>query len=481
MNGVIQFLTMSEWFYTIVIVAYLATVLSIIAVVISENRNPVKSLAWVTAMLFLPVIGMVLYAFFGRNLKSKHLISQKNKRRLLRHETFEIIDEKDLNLSESSKQQIRLAKSLTGSVYFPGNKIDIFTDGESMFDKFMQDLESAVRYIHIQYYIFEDDNLGHMVKDLLIRKAKQGVKIRVIYDHVGSFPVKQSFYKEMSENGVEVEPFLKVTFPQLATRINWRNHRKITVIDGEIGYIGGMNIADRYIDGGDFKVWRDTHLRIEGPSVGGMEYYFSVDWNFIRNELLDEKTKQYDCDKNSDAGIQLLTSGPNRQWSNIAFLFLKAISNAKQRIYIQTPYFLPTESLLKALQIAALTKVDVRIMIPRKCDSVLLRRASYSYVSECLRAGIKIYLYDKGMMHAKTVIVDDEFCSTGSTNFDFRSFEHNFECNAFIYSREFNARMTGIFMKDLSDCTRINPTKWRHRSPIERFKESLVRLLSPIL
>ena len=242
-----------------------------------------------------------------------------------------------------------------------------------------------------------------------------------------------------------------------------------------------MNIADRYIDGGTFSVWRDTHLRIIGPSVSAMQYTFAIDWNFTTGQLLEERTLHYDVDDNADAGVHLLTSGPNRQWSNIALLFLKAISNARERIFIQTPYFLPTESLLKALQAAALAKVDVRVMIPRRCDSAMLRRASYSYVSECLKAGIKFYLYDKGMLHAKTVIIDYEFSSTGSTNFDFRSFEHNFECNAFIYSTSFNNRMTEIFMNDLNDCTRINPTAWRHRPAIERYKESLVRLLSPIL
>lgn len=481
MDLIYLFLTTSEWLYTIIIAAYLATVLSIIAVVISENRNPVKSLAWVTAMLFLPVVGMVLYAFFGRNLKNKHLISRKEKIKLRNRESFKVIDESALNLSEASKQQIRLARSLSGAIYFPGNKIDILTDGREKFDVLKRDILAAQKYIHMQYYIFEDDKIGNEIKQLLIAKAKEGVKVRVIYDHVGSFPVKKTFFREMIDNGVEVQPFLRVTFPQFATRINWRNHRKITVIDGEIGYIGGMNIADRYIDGVKFGVWRDTHLRIVGPSVGGMQYSFAVDWNFTAESLLEETTRRYDVDDNDDAGIHLLTSGPDRQWSNIALMFLKAISNARKRVYIQTPYFLPTESLLKALQAAALSKVDVRVMIPRRCDSVMLRRASYSYVSECLKAGIKIYLYDKGMLHAKTVIVDDEFSSTGSTNFDFRSFEHNFECNAFIYSKKFNSDMVRIFMDDLRDCTRINPTAWRHRPPIERYKESLVRLLSPIL
>lgn len=481
MNLTLAFLTASEWAYTLVIVAYLVTVLSIIAVVISENRNPVKSLAWVTAMLFLPVVGMVLYAFFGRNLKNKHLITRKKKLRLRKAEHFRLINEQSLHLSQASRQQIRLARSLTGATYYPGNHIDIITDGRAKFDTLKRDIMNARSYIHLQYYIFEDDNLGHEIKDCLVAKAREGVKVRVIYDHVGSFPMKKSFICEMTEAGVEVQPFLRVTFPQFATRINWRNHRKITVIDGEVGYIGGMNIADRYIEGVSFGCWRDTHLRITGPALSAMQYSFAIDWNFTTEQLLEERTRQFTVADNDDAGIQLVTSGPNRPWSNIALLFLKAISNARERIYIQTPYFLPTESLLKALQTAALAKVDVRLMIPRQCDSVMLRRASFSYVGECLRAGIKIYLYEKGMLHAKTVIVDDEFSTTGSTNFDFRSFEHNFECNAFIYSRDFNSRMAAIFESDLNDCTRINPTAWRHRPAIERYKESLVRLLSPIL
>ena len=481
MNINLLFLTTSEWLYVIVIAAYLATVLSIIAVVISENRNPVKSLAWVTAMLFLPIVGMVLYAFFGRNLRSKHLISKKKKLRLRNIEPFRLIEESNLHLTDASRQQIRLARSLTGATYFPGNKIDIFTDGIDKFDALKRDMIAATKYINIQYYIVEADTLGNEIKDILIRKSREGVKVRMLYDHVGSFPVKKKFIRELTDNGVEVYPFLRVTFPQFATRINWRNHRKILVIDGKIGYIGGMNIADRYIDGGTFSVWRDTHLRIIGPSVSAMQYTFAIDWNFTTGQLLEERTLPSAVDDNADAGAHLLTSGPNRQWSNIALLFLKAISNARERIFIQTPYFLPTESLLKALQAAALAKVDVRVMIPRRCDSAMLRRASYSYVSECLKAGIKFYLYDKGMLHAKTVIIDYEFSSTGSTNFDFRSFEHNFECNAFIYSTSFNNRMTEIFMNDLNDCTRINPTAWRHRPAIERYKESLVRLLSPIL
>ncbi len=474
-------ISISEWVYTIIVVGYAVTVLGIIGVVISENRNPVRSLAWVTVLLLLPLIGILLYAFFGRSLKSKHLISKKNKRKLLRHEHYQAIDENNLTLTSESIQQIRLARSLAGAHYFPGNKVKIYTSGSDKFNDFKKDLLAAKRYIHMQYYIFNNDVLGNEIADILIKKYKEGVKVRVIYDHVGSLNVKNRFFQRMRAEGVSVEPFLRVTFPMFATRINWRNHRKITIIDGEIGYIGGMNIADRYINGVNWGTWRDSHMRVVGPFIQGLQYSFAIDWNFMGHELLQETTKIYDVKDSDEAGIQLLTSGPNDQWNNISFLLLKAIANAKKCVYIQTPYFLPTESILKGLQSAALSKVDVKVMIPRKSDSIILTLATRSYITECLRAGVKIYFYEEGMLHAKTVVVDDEFSTIGSANFDFRSFEHNFEANAFIYSKTTNTRMKEIFMEDLKSCTRILPSQWRKRPLPIRWKESLVRLLSPVL
>ncbi len=255
------------------------------------------------------------------------------------------------------------------------------------------------------------------------------------------------------------------------------------MIDGNIGYIGGMNIADRYINGGkSFDCWRDTHVRITGPAVSALQFSFAVDWNFMGQPLIEEDGRTLRHTISSDTiGMQVLTSGPTSQWSNIAFVLFKAIANAKKRIYIQTPYFLPTESLLKALQSASLSKVDVRVMIPRRSDSKLLRNASFSYIAECLRSGIKIYLYDAGMLHAKTLVIDDEFSTIGSTNFDFRSFEHNFECNLFMYSRKVNLEMTEIFLNDQQKCTRITASSWRRRPILQKCIESIVRLLSPIL
>ncbi len=472
-----------QWVYWPLMVAYAVTILSVVVVILSENRNPVKSLAWVTVLLLLPAVGLILYIFFGRSFKNKRMISRNNRRRLKRQEFPRESSTALSRLSAENRQIVRLATSLVHSIYSTGNSIDIFTNGQDKFQSLINDIRAARFYIHIQYYIFEDDRIGHEIKDLLIQKAKEGVTVRVIYDHVGSIRVKKSFFTAMKEAGIMVYPFFRVAFPPFGSRINWRNHRKIVVIDGTIGYIGGMNIADRYITGGKFKSWRDTHLRISGPAASSLQYSFAVDWAFMGQPLIEEQSGELppQQDEQPSAGIQVITSGPVSQWNNIALVFLKAIHTARKRVFIQTPYFLPTESMLKALQSAALSGVDVRVMIPRQPDSALLKYGSYSYIQECLRSGIKFYLYEAGMMHSKTLIIDNDFASVGSTNFDFRSFEHNFEGNVLIYSKEVNARLRAMFDNDLNNCSRINATAWRHRSLLEKILESIVRLLSPIL
>jgi cardiolipin synthase len=478
-DAIAQYIDLS-WIYTSLMVVYAVTTVSIICIVLSENRNPVKSLAWVTVLMLLPLVGIILYLFFGRNIKNKHMISRRLRRRLRRRERARKVDYNKLNLTTESRQQINLATAMTGTPFYPGNKVDVFTNGADKFESLKADLRAAHRYINIQYYIFEDDKIGNEIRDILIERAEAGVKVRLIYDHVGSFNVRNRFFKVMRKAGIEAYPFFKVSFPQLGTRINWRNHRKLCIIDGQVGYLGGMNVADRYIDGGKFGSWRDTHLRVQGPIVSSLQYSFAVDWCFMGRQMIELDAP---CDEleGADIGAQLLTSGPSSQWSNIALTFHKAIMNAKHRIYIQTPYFLPTEGLLRALQAAALAHVDVRVMVPHHSDSVMMNLASASYFAECMRAGIKIFFYEHGMMHSKTMLIDDEFCTIGSTNFDFRSFEHNFEANLFFYSREFNKRISEIFKADFMHSRRIQPTEWRARPFWHKAGESVIRLLSPIL
>ncbi|MDE7421014.1 MAG: cardiolipin synthase, partial [Muribaculaceae bacterium] len=345
-----------------------------------------------------------------------------------------------------------------------------------------EDIRSAKDFIFIQYYIYNDDRIGNEILDLLAAKVRQGVRVKVLYDHVGSFSTPNRFFKRMRELGIDSHPFFRVTFRKLANRINWRNHRKLAIIDGKIGYIGGMNIADRYVDiAPDGRIWRDTHLRVEGPVIESMMYSFAVDWNFLRPDDDVKPLAVIKCEPKGDVDMQLVTSGPIDQWNNLVLCFQQAIASAAKRIYIQTPYFLPTDALLKALQGAALSGVDVRIMIPEHTDSILLGYGSRSFIADCLKAGIKLYLFTPGMLHAKTMIIDDDFVTTGSVNFDFRSFENNFEANLLIYSESVNRKMRDIYFEDLQASRKLTISKWRKRSLWERTIESLVRLFAPLL
>jgi len=480
-----QLVTMlnTPWFYGVLTLLYGITVFAIIAIVISENRNPVKSLAWVTVLLLFPAGGILLYIFFGRSIKNARLISRRQKRRLRGIRQLESATTLPKHLNPDNRQQVQLARSLGAGGFYEGNDIRIFSSGHDKFEALKHDLRQAQKFIYLQYYIFEDDTIGRQIAGILMERALAGIRVRVAYDHVGSFHVRNRFFKEMREAGVEIYPFFKVVFPMFATRINWRNHRKLVIIDGKIGYIGGMNIADRYIDGGSFPLWRDIHARLTGPAVAALHYSFACDWALMRKDIITDESPQPTTSSPvmPGAGIQMLTSGPTDRWGNIELQFLKAISNAKKRIYIQTPYFLPPESLLRALQAAALARVDVRVMMPTHSDSRILTFASRSYITESVAAGIKIYLYDGGMLHSKVMIVDDDFSTIGSTNFDFRSFEHNFEGNIFIFSREVNAQLSSIFAEDMKLSRRVRASQWHHRPIFHRILESLMRPLSPIL
>lgn len=469
--------------FNILTVLYALTVLAVIVVILGENRNPVKSMAWVLVLLLLPVLGLVIYLVFGRSLKGMGLISRSDLRELRR--MSDISEGKGLadDLSVESQQIVSLVNKLVVPHMFVGNDIDVFTTGKDKLESLMRDIEAATDYIHMQYFIIENDETGGPLLELLMRKAREGVQVRVLYDYVGSFYFKPTLLRQMRAAGIEVHPFLELTLMQFAFRLNWRNHRKIVVIDGKVGYVGGMNIANRYVVGDKkWSAWRDTHLRISGEAVAALQYSFAIDWNFTTRKLLTNPTMHYDTPPASNEyRIQMMSSGPTDRWKNISFVFFKAITLAKRQVYIQTPYFLPSESLLKALQSAALSGVDVRLMIPDRPDSTMLRLATGSYIKECLLSGIKIYLYEPTVMHAKVVIIDDDFVTTGSTNFDFRSFEHNFEFNALIYSKELNRKMKEIFDADLQQCTRVSMGKWKQRPLMQKALESIVRLISPIL
>lgn len=482
MEGYQWIYSFSFWVNIAVLAAYVITIISCVVIVLKENRNPIRSLAWVIALVFLPVVGLIFYLFFGRSLRGEHMISRMNKRKILNTMTPTHINITELDISPSSKNLIKLGRSLKSSLYSENNSIEIFTTGEDKFKALKEDLRNASKSIYLQYYIFSDDNIGNEIADILIRKAKEGVEVKVIYDHVGSFGAKRKFFRRMQDNGIDVHPFFRVNFPQLANRINWRNHRKLVVIDGEIGYIGGMNIADRYVYGdSEGGPWRDTHFRMKGDIIESLTYSFVIDWNFKNSPEAMEYPVPVKTSLSNRTGMQLISSGPTDSWDSLALCFHKAISSATRSIYIQTPYFLPTDALQHALEAAALSKIDVRIMIPGHNDSRMLQYASYSYITQCLKAGIKVYIYNPGMLHAKSIIIDDDIVFAGSTNFDYRSFENNFECSLIVYDKEFNRSMRDIFFEDLAECTKLNFTTWRKRPLPQRALESVLRLVSPIL
>lgn len=470
-----------EWIYWVLVVAYAVTVLSVVGVMLSENRNPVKTLAWMTVLLVVPVLGLVLYLLFGRSIKNKKFMSRRRRRKLKRHEPARPFSPSETGLSHESNQLIHLGQSLMSAPFYQGNSAIHFADGQTKMEALIDDIKKAKRFIYLQYYIFQDDEIGSRLAELLIQKAREGLDVKVIYDHVGSFKTKRRFFKRMADAGIGVYPFFKVTFPILGTRINWRNHRKIAIIDGNIGYIGGMNIADRYVNGWKHGIWRDAHIRVEGPIIKSLNHSFAIDWNYSRQVDIRDVNRAFPSEHLDNWGMQLITSGPTGQWSNLLMMFQKAIGNAKQSVWIQTPYFLPSESLLRALQSAALAKVDVRLMIPLNPDSAMLRYASFSFVKECLQSGIKVYLYQPGMLHSKMMIIDNELVTVGSTNFDFRSFEHNFEGNLFIYSQEFNRQMREQFLADQAESRRVIPFEWQRRARSKKLLESLTRIFSPIL
>ena len=463
-------------------ILYIIFVVSSVFVVLSENRNPIRQLAWILALIFFPFGGLIFYAFFGRSLRGRQMISRHNKRKLFHDQKTHQLDLKTLGLSHMEQQLVKLNHKVSRYPLTINNQAEIFVDGVSKFESLKKDLRAAKESIYIQYYIFQDDELGKEIADILISKAKEGVEVKLIYDHVGSFSSKNKFFSYLNENGVESHPFFRVTFPQLANRINWRNHRKIVVIDRSIGYIGGMNIASRYLGpqkNGSY--WRDTHLRVEGDVVESLLYSFVIDWNFLKKEVTLQPASKKEHTISNNTGMQLITAGPTENWDNLGLIFLKAISGATKCIYLQTPYFLPTESSLHALQAAAMANVDVRIMLPIRSDSKMLDYAGFSYITQCLKAGIKVYLYTPGMLHSKVMIVDDSFVTTGSVNFDFRSFENNFESNLLIYDPAINRQMKDIFFHDLSFCRKLTLSKWRQRPVTHKLLESILRLLAPIL
>lgn len=460
---------------------YVLTAIGVVIVVISENRNPLKTIAWVLVLLLLPLVGLIFYYFFGEDHRKKRLISRKMHKKINRKtlERIELLE--TLNPPAEYKGLINLLNKLKDTPLYGGNKITFYTNGTDKFNALIEEIKKATKYIHLQYYIFMDDTIGTKIKDLLIEKAKEGLEVRVLYDDVGSWTAKRKFYKEMAEAGIQVTPFLKVAFPLLTSRVNYRNHRKVVVIDGEVGFMGGMNIADRYINGANGGVWRDSHFKLEGKAVHGLQTSFIIDWYASRSEFLVANKYFPTLTAAGDNLMQIATSGPVGEFKEIHQGIFQAITNAKEYVYIQTPYLIPTDAIMLAIQTAAMSGVDVRIMIPKKSDTTFVSIASQSFIKDFLDTKVQIYFFTGGFIHSKLIVIDDALTITGSANMDVRSFEHNFEIDAFIYNNETALTAKKIFFDDMESSELVDPEIWEKRSRVRRFFESIFRLFTPLL
>lgn len=471
--------------------------------ILLENRDPSKTVTWLLIFILLPGIGLIIYAVFGRNLrkikifKTQELASNMKEEKLFKNieEINKLIEleqdtisiSKFLKDNEEDNARLKIISLLLNTGMFPfttNNKVDIFIDGNEKFKNLLDDISKANNHIHLEYFIIKDSEIGQKIKQLLIKKAKENVKVRILYDDVGCwrFWFHRKFFNEMKSYGIEIVPFLPTKFPIIGGKLNYRNHRKIAVIDGKIGYTGGINIGDEYMGKNKkFGYWRDTHIRIEGTSVYMLQMTFLIDWYYNTKEVLLDKEYFPKLSECGNSMIQVVASGPDSDWEAIHYAYFLGICQAKKSIYIETPYFIPDESILRALKSAALSGVDVRIIFPKIVDHKIVNTASYSYFDDILKSGGKVYLYNKGFIHSKVIIIDDIIASTGSANMDLRSFMLNFEINAFIYDETVIELMKNDFFEDMKSSEEINIQEFKNRSIVKKSKESIARLFSPIL
>ncbi len=474
----------------ILLVVYLFTILSTAIMIIHEKRDPAKTSTWVLLVILLPIIGLVFYIFFGQNRRKEKIFNRKGFQDL---EQIEYLSHLQIAKFRRDKQNINskvykhlniitLLLNNSKALLTEFNSINVLQDGQKAFDSIIEALYSATNSIHLEFYIINDDKIGNRIKNILITKAKEGVRVRLIYDDVGSWSLPKKFINEMRSAGVEVFPFMEVKFPLFTSKVNYRNHRKIVVVDGAIGFLGGMNIADRYIEGSRrLGAWYDTLLRVEGEAVHSLQVIFLVDWYFVTGDIVSNRTLYFPEVKiTTYHPIQIVTSGPDSDWASIMQVFFHAITRANHNIYVSSPYFIPNESILTALKTAALSGVDVRITLPGKSDSTVVYWSSLSFVSELLEAGIKVYLYKNGFNHSKILMIDGLLASVGSANMDIRSFEDNFEVAAIIYDEQVTAMLESSFMDSLALCQVVTPENWGKRPLKNSYKEALARLISPL-
>ena len=477
-------------FWSLFSLVFLVTAIPVAIMIILEKRSPFKTAAWVLALILLPVFGVVFYLFFGQEYRKKKLYSRKGLKSLNRYRQlsfrqlrqFEQSLQKLVPIVREKENIIRLLLKNSNALLTTGNTLKVLNNAEETYNSIFQAIEKAKHHIHLEYYIIDDDKIGNRLKNLLIEKSRQGVEVRVIIDDVGCWSLSKRFIGDLRKNGVEIYSFMEVRFPRLTSKVNYRNHRKIVVIDGKTGFTGGINFADRYLKGvKDIGPWRDTHLKIEGDAVGCLQMVFSSDWYFVIHENLTGRKYFPILKETNGTPVQISASGPDSDWDSINQAFFAALAGAKSRIYIATPYLMPPLEIIYALKTAALSNVDVRILMPEKSDSVIPHWSSFSYIEELLEAGVRVFFYQTGFIHSKYILVDEVFSTVGTTNLDFRSLETNFEVNAFIYDEGFTTELEKQFKTDLKNSREIKLEGWKQRKWHLKLRESLAHLVSPLM
>ena len=492
---------LTGWDWLIDNIIYVNLLLSVV-IVFFQRRDPKAVWTWLLALYFIPGFGILLYLLFGqdfhkskmfriKNLEDKMRYSVESQEEMLRSFNHENLEDP---LVRDYGDLIMYNLKTSGCVMTVYNELEIFTDGEAKFEDLRRSLRQARHFIHIQYYIIKNDELFDSIVPILIDRVRNGVEVRILYDGMGGRFMPQKRWEQLEKAGVKVGVFFPALLGRLNLRINYRNHRQIVVIDGNIGYVGGFNIGREYISRDPkFGYWRDTHLRITGDAVVSLQIRFALDWNYATHENLFTNMAYFEPQDRADLvramqtgekrllAIQIVASGPDTLDRQIRNNYLELFHKARKNIYIQTPYFVPDDTILSALKIAARSGVDVRLMIPCKPDHPFVYWATYSYAGDLLQAGARCYVYDNGFLHAKGVMVDGRVSCYGTANMDIRSFELNFEVNATIYDEEVTRELEEIFRNDLYHCREITPEVYEKRSLLIRVKEQGSRLLSPLL
>lgn len=477
-------------FLIVITLVYLAILVRTFRMILLEKGSPSRTLAWFSFLLLVPVFSIILYFIFGRSIRNKNMfLAKRNENEAL----FRAFDQfESTQYTEGKKNQpiyrkrfkklIQLVKKNHQTVLTNGNVTELFHDGQSFFKRMFDDLNAAQQYIEIEFYIIEEGRLANELIDILSRKVKEGVEVKIIYDGIGSRDMSSEALNRIRENGIRIFGFLPPGRIYSWRQLNFRNHRKIIVIDGKVGYTGGFNIADKYRDGDPvLGFWRDTHVRISGPAVIGLHLVFGLDWHFVSGELVEISTPPVVSQTQNGVPVQIIASGPDSDIANIQQEYFSIINLAKKYVYIATPYFIPDQSIMNALKTAALSDIDVRLLVPNDSDSKLLKWSIRSFIEELLEVGVKVYFYQKGFMHGKVIIADDMVSSIGSANVDERSFSQNFEINAIIYGAKVCHELKTQFVLDMEKSQEIVLGEFKNRRRKERVMESVARLFSPLI